>query len=175
MEEDNITEYPGVIELPVAAMKKAAGKKVSKMIMGAIAVYGVVEILARTIHLVPMYLIALEYISPFVILCGIVCAFINLYNGNIAAKKIVVKDDGLLINDDFFAFSSSPDLKFVTGKFFGRTRKFNSIYLDVRASGARRKYWLGHFYDKNAFAARDEISKVIDHLEFDEKLINQGN
>lgn len=170
MEEDNITEYPGVIELPVAAMKKAAGKEVRNLIFGGIAIFALAEVVRIALNAVPLYLLVLEYMSPFIIICGLFCALINLYNGSIACQKVEVQDDGIKINEDFFGFECPVTMDFAIGKFFGKTRKFNSIYLDVRSSGTHRKYWLGHYFDKSSFHARDEIAKVLDFFEEEGKI-----
>ena len=170
MNEELNREFESTIELPVKTMKKAASKEVRNLIFGGIAIFALAEVVRMALNAVPLYLLVLEYMSPFIIICGLFCALINLYNGSIACQKVEVQDDGIKINEDFFGFECPVTMDFAIGKFFGKTRKFNSIYLDVRASGAHRKYWLGHYFDKSSFHARDEIAKVLDFFEEEGKI-----
>ena len=49
------------------------------------------------------------------------------------------------------------------------------VYADLfRYTGNARKYWMGIYKDTTAYTLRDKLGKLIDHYEFDEKLINKG-
>lgn len=153
-------------------MQKEASRECVRMIVGGAGVFLAVTVLGYVFNFMTFYMIAMQIISPIVSAAGIFCWFIALFNGTRALEKVQVTDDGFDINADHFAFDGLS-MNFVHGKCLGKVRKFNSMYLDVRAKGYARKYWMGLYSDKVAYVIRDRLGKLIDHYEFDEKLINK--
>ena len=170
MEEND--ENIGDIVFPADAMEKEASRDAVRMILGGLGIFAVITVLGALLDFMNIYMLALQIVAPFLAVTGVFCWLITLYNGTRALHQVNVTEDGFDINSDHFAFDGLR-MDFAYGKFLGKVRKFNSIYLDVRSKGYARKYWMGLYFDKTSFVMRDRLGKLIDHYEFDEKLINR--
>lgn len=170
MEEDELT---GEIEFPVDSMKKESDTECARMIWGGVGIFLAVAVLGYVLNFLNDYMIALMIISPLMAVVGFFCWLTSLYNETRALRTVKATEDGFEINDDHFAFEGL-NMNFVHGKCLGKVRNFNSLYLQVRAKGFERRYWMGLYRDRTAYILRDRLGKLIDRYEFDEALINKG-
>lgn len=156
----------------VEAMSKNARKECVRMIFGGLGIFLLITILGFVLNFMTYYMIAVQIASPIMSITGVFCWLIALYNSTRAVENVHVTEDGFDVNADHYAFDGLS-MNFVQGKCLGKVRKFNSLYLDVRSKGYARKYWMGLYGDEEAYAVRDSLGKLIDHYEFDKKLINK--
>ena len=170
MEENNDVGYE--IVFPVDSMVKKAYRDCARIVFGSIGSFIAITVVGKLLGVLPIYFIVLQFVLPFAAVGGVFCWFISLYNSTRVLSNIKATEEGFFINKDSYGFDGL-NMNFVHGKFFGKVRKFNSMYLDVRAPGVKRKYWMGLYKDKTAYIIRDRLGKLIDHYEFDKELINQ--